>query len=149
MHHYGFIKFKLNNSKSIKNIKLISPLISVYNANLLFCLHTDPSHAQVIGIFGSNITLQFTFNVSINDNSQIGIYITGEKKIDDFKSGKGSFVIYPQNNSVFYHITNLTQNHTNTYWASLFGGNLRKSNEVKLTVEERNISCTSKDIFYD
>ncbi|XP_035764127.1 uncharacterized protein LOC118454263 [Neolamprologus brichardi] len=115
-------------------------LVFIITAHMVF---NDPSHAQVIGIFGSNITLQFTFNVSINENSQIGIYITGEKKIDDFKSGKGSFVIYPQNNSVFYHITNLTQNHTNTYWASLFVDNLRKSNEVKLTVEERNISCTA------
>ncbi|XP_005730322.1 uncharacterized protein LOC102209246 isoform X1 [Pundamilia nyererei] len=115
-------------------------LVFIITAHMVF---NDPSHAQVIGIFGSNITLQFTFNVSINVNSQIGIYITGEKKIDDFKSWKGSFVICPQNNSVFYHIINLTLNHTNTYWASLFGGNLRKSNEVKLTVEERNISCTA------
>ncbi|XP_039889180.1 uncharacterized protein LOC120734412 isoform X2 [Simochromis diagramma] len=115
-------------------------LVFIITAHMVF---NDPSHAQVIGIFGSNITLQFTFNVSINENSQIGIYITGEKKIDDFKSGKGSFVICPQNNSVFYHIINLTLNHTNTYWASLFGGNLRKSNEVKLTVEERNISWTA------
>lgn len=115
-------------------------LVLIVTAHMVF---NDPSHAEVIGIFGSNITLQFTFNISITENSQIGIYTTGEKKIDDFKSGKSSFDIYPQNNSVFYHITNLTLNHTNTYWASLFGVIPIKSNEVKLIVEERNISSTA------
>ncbi|XP_039454571.1 uncharacterized protein LOC120433087 [Oreochromis aureus] len=115
-------------------------LVLIVTAHMVF---NDPSHAEPIGIFGSNITLKFTFNVSITENSQIGIYTTGEKKIDDFKSGKSSFDIYPKNNSVFYHITNLTLNHTNTYWASLFGGIPIKSNEVKLIVEERNISSTA------
>lgn len=114
-------------------------LVLIVTAHMVF---NDPSHAEVIGIFGSNITLQFTFNVSIK-NSDIGIYTTGEKKIDDLKNRKSSFDIYPQNNSVFYHITNLTLNHTNTYWASLLGGIPRKSNEVKLIVEERNISSTA------
>ncbi|XP_039457472.1 uncharacterized protein LOC116320210 isoform X2 [Oreochromis aureus] len=110
-----------------------------------FDIISDPSHAQVIGILGSNITLQFTFNVSITENSQIGIYTTDEKKIDDFKSGKSSFDIYPQKNSVFYHITNLTLSHSNTYWASLLGVIPIKSNEVQLFIEEKNTHSTATE----
>ncbi|KAL3977522.1 interferon regulatory factor 2-binding protein [Sarotherodon galilaeus] len=104
-----------------------------------------PSHAQVIGILGSNITLQFTFNVSITENSQIGIYTTGFKKIDDLKSRKSFFDIYPRNNSVFYHITNLTLSHSNTYCAILFGAIPIKSNEVQLFIEEKNTHSTATE----
>ncbi|XP_030583061.1 uncharacterized protein LOC115778847 [Archocentrus centrarchus] len=117
-------------------------LVLIITAHIVF---NDPSHAEVIGTLGSNITLQFIFNISFTKTNYIAIYTLGEKKIDDYAKWKRSFDIYPQNSSVFYHITNLTINHSNTYWASVFlgFGSPEKSNEVQLIVEERNTSSTA------
>lgn len=119
------------------------------HSRLFFCLHTEPSHAHVIGTLGRNITLRFIFNSSIKNNSHIGIYTTGEKKIADNLYEEKSFDLHPQNSSVCYHITNLILNHSNTYWASLFDkGGPKKSNEVQLIIKEKN-SSTGKDRCYD
>nr|XP_020467694.1 uncharacterized protein LOC109966851 [Monopterus albus] len=121
-------------------------LVLIITAHMVF---NGPSQAKVTGILGRNITLQFTFNdTDIHNHSKFAIYITGEKKIDQYSGGKpgpggGIFSIFPKNASVFYHITNLTRNQSETYWATLFvGSGLRESNTVELIVLEENTSST-------
>ncbi|XP_044056518.1 uncharacterized protein LOC122878163 isoform X2 [Siniperca chuatsi] len=105
-----------------------------------------PSRAEVTGILSSNITLQFTFNVSITKNSHFAVYTTGQRKIAEYPQGKGGgvFNFHPKNTTVFYHITNLKLNDSGRYWASVFmdSGFLEESNKVELIVREENRSST-------
>ncbi|KAI3368217.1 hypothetical protein L3Q82_007943 [Scortum barcoo] len=58
--------------------------------------------------------------------------------------GGDIFYVYPKTNSVFYHITNLTLNHSGSYWATVFmaSGLAKESNKVELIVQEKNTSTT-------
>ncbi|KAF3690770.1 hypothetical protein EXN66_Car006443 [Channa argus] len=124
-------------------------LVLIATAHMAF---NGPSKAEVTGtrditgILGSNITLIFTFiNAVVRPNSYIAVYTHGHKKIAECKicSGKGSFEIDPKNGSVSYHIANLKQNDSETYWASLFGSTPPKeSNKVRLYVREEKTSTT-------
>ncbi|KAG7230670.1 hypothetical protein INR49_025387 [Caranx melampygus] len=109
------------------------------------------SHAEVTGILGSNITLYFKFNDTVlRHNSHFAVYTTGEKKIaycskENVCSGGAFYHIYPENMSVLYHITNLSRNHSQIYWISLFdSGPAKESNRVKLIVQEENRTSTDK-----
>ncbi|XP_069008989.1 uncharacterized protein [Embiotoca jacksoni] len=108
-----------------------------------------PSYAEVTGILGNSITLQFIFNVSIHNYHHLSIYITGETKIADYSSCKDCFEVHPENASVFYRITNLSLNNSQTYWAILFLHNssrkmstITTSNRVQLIVRVENKSTT-------
>ncbi|XP_078802725.1 uncharacterized protein LOC105353938 isoform X2 [Oryzias latipes] len=89
-----------------------------------------------------DVTLQFKFNkrkCNITTNSKFGVYTTGEKKISEYPHSK-CFRINPGNNTVSYHITNLSMNHSNIYWISSFDDLLSRncSNRVKLIIKENN-----------
>ncbi|XP_039985146.1 uncharacterized protein LOC120791068 [Xiphias gladius] len=120
-------------------------LILIATAHMVF---NGPSKAEVTGILGSNITLQFRFNnTTIHDDSHFAVYTTGQKKIDEYSkhkcfSGKGH--LYPKNTSVLYHITNLKLNQSGTYWASLFMGSglPKESDKVQLIVQKERRHST-------
>lgn len=121
------------------------------HTHLLFCLRTGPSQSEVTGILGTNITLQFTFDVNVTKQSHFAVYIgpyIEKKKIAEYSQGKGGgiFDVYPKNNSAFYHITNLKLNNRGSYWATVFmtSGPVRESNMVMLIVREENISSTGE-----
>ncbi len=107
---------------------------------------------EVTGIVGNNITLQFTFNVSLTNVSLFGVYkkdLTKNNsplKIDQFGKGTGkrAFDIYHTNSTVFWHITNLKLNDSQSYWLSMFDNTdfPKKSNVVQLIVREENRSST-------
>ncbi|KAM9761614.1 uncharacterized protein ACNS7B_003992 [Menidia menidia] len=109
--------------------------ILIVSAHVIFNGHCQD---WVRGISGKNISLQFTFNVSVTNESKFAVYITGEKKITEYPTFRSCFDIYPQNSSVFYHISNLTLNNSELYWASLFDKSkpAEMSNKVYLTVQE-------------
>ncbi|XP_026178997.1 uncharacterized protein LOC113139741 [Mastacembelus armatus] len=127
---------------------VINPLglVLIFTAHMVF---TRPNQTVVTGILGKNITLQFTFsNTGVRNNSHFAVYTQGEKKIAEHakkRLGNRSgdlFNIYPHNNSVLYHITNLSLNQSGTYWAALFEDYVIKSQEVTLTVLNETRSST-------
>ncbi|XP_040896445.1 uncharacterized protein LOC121183439 isoform X2 [Toxotes jaculatrix] len=121
-------------------------LVLIATAHMVF---NGPSQAEVIGIIGSNITLHFIFNnTKIDCRSHFVVYMSGYKKIAEYSNNPrcsgGGVDIYPGNSSVQYHITNLTKNHSDIYWASLFmdTGIPPKSIKIKLIVQEENRRST-------
>ncbi|KAM4549493.1 uncharacterized protein PAE49_017388 isoform 1-T2 [Odontesthes bonariensis] len=105
----------------------------------------SPGQANVTGILGNNITLEFTFNVNITKDISFAVYKTGEKKISEYPRFRSCFKVFPKNASVFYHITKLTQNNSEVYWASLFDpdiGPAITSNKVQLIVQEEENTTT-------
>ncbi|XP_072245385.1 uncharacterized protein [Leuresthes tenuis] len=99
----------------------------------------SPGQANVTGILGNNITLQFTFNVKIPKNISLAVYKTGEKKISEYPQFRRCFEVFSKNSTVFYHITNLSWNNSEVYWASLFNsGAAIVSNKVQLIVQEED-----------
>lgn len=118
-------------------------LMLIVAAHMIFNV---PSQAEVTGIVGTNISLQFTFNVSLTEKSHFGVYVTDQRKIAEYTQGKerGIFDIYPINSSVFWHIKNLKLNDSGSYWATLFKGSglPQQSNKVQLTVRVKDRSST-------
>lgn len=113
------------------------------------------SRAQVTVIRGHDVTLQFTFNITITNSSHFAVYVEGNIKKAEHCPWKGcsresGFDIYSANSSVFYQITNLTQGHSGTYNAILFPQSEppKKSNKVHLIVQEEKSNNTGKhDMF--
>lgn len=111
-------------------------------------MFTDPSHAVVIGTVGQNISLHFKFNANITDESNIAVYkcLGEQRKISEYPIFKNEFKIYPEDSSIHFHITNLSLNHSETYWAILVINlsKIHSKNEVKLIVQEENLTTTGK-----
>ncbi|KAM7409611.1 hypothetical protein PAMA_001209 [Pampus argenteus] len=121
-------------------------LVLIITAHTVFNVH---SQVEVTGILGTNITLQFIFNVTVTKNSHVAVYVTGQRKIAQYTPGKngsggGVFDVFPGNVSVFFRISNLKLNHSDNYSASLFmdSGVPKESNKVQLIVQEQNQSTT-------
>ncbi|MED6263167.1 hypothetical protein CHARACLAT_001682 [Characodon lateralis] len=115
-------------------------LTLIVAANMFFYGLT---HADVRGVVGQNISLQFTFNSSISNDSRIGVYkcTNEEQKISEYPNYKNVFEIYPKNSSIRFHLTNLSLNHTEVYWATLFKTSTNElSKRVQLTVQVENRS---------
>ncbi|XP_057697820.1 uncharacterized protein LOC130919270 isoform X2 [Corythoichthys intestinalis] len=118
--------------------KLIVLMISTHS------VITGQSRAKITGILGDDITLQFTFNTSVSNSSHFAIYLEGNKKAE-YCPSKGcsrehGFHIYSENSHVFCLITNLTQGHSGTYWATLFpeGTPTQRSSRVHLIIQEKS-----------
>ncbi|XP_008277614.1 uncharacterized protein LOC103355549 [Stegastes partitus] len=116
--------------------------VLIVTAHMVF---NGPSHAAVIGSLGDNITLSFTFPVKFKKDSVFGLYTTGEQKIIDNKNCRSCFDIFPGNSSVFYHITNLSRNHSKTYWVSVILKTtlIENSDNVSLIVREQSRSTAT------
>ncbi|XP_008404977.1 uncharacterized protein LOC103463424 [Poecilia reticulata] len=118
-------------------------LVLIVTAHVVFY---DPSHADVIGIVGQNISLHFKFNTTVTDKSHIAVYKCLEKeiKISEYPNYKNEFKIHPEDSSIQFHITNLSLNHSETYWAILVVDLIKthSKNEVKLIVQEDNLTTT-------
>ncbi|XP_032426995.1 uncharacterized protein LOC116725201 [Xiphophorus hellerii] len=118
-------------------------LVLIVTAHMVFY---DPSHADVIGTVGQNISLHFKFNTTITDKSRIAVYRCLEKqnKISEYPNYKNEFKIYPEDSSIQFHITNLSLNHSETYWAILIMdlSKIHSKNEVKLIVQEEYLTTT-------
>ncbi|MEQ2219157.1 hypothetical protein XENOCAPTIV_013375, partial [Xenoophorus captivus] len=115
-------------------------LTLIVAANMFFY---GPTHADVRGVVGQNISIQFTFNSSISSDSRIGVYKCTDKqqKISEYPNYKNVFEIYPENSSIRFHLTNLSLNHTEIYWATLFKTSTNEFSErVQLTVQVENRS---------
>ncbi|KAK2835364.1 hypothetical protein Q5P01_015848 [Channa striata] len=125
-------------------------LVLIATAHMVFNGQSKAEVTGTVGLtgtLGSNITLIFTFNIAVNANSHIAIYTSGEKKIAECRNCTGNGVIIPKNYSVMYHITNLTQNPSETYWASVFIDNYpTESSKVQLDVREKKTSTTSATV---
>ncbi|XP_042339791.1 uncharacterized protein LOC121941135 [Plectropomus leopardus] len=118
-------------------------LVLIITAHMVF---NGPSRAEVTGILGTNITLQFKFNVTVNKNSYFAFY-TRNLKIAEYNgrsnSKRGDMNFYPNKTSVFCQITNLTRNHSGIYWATLLDSRpAQESNKVELIVREENRNST-------
>lgn len=127
------------------------------HTHLLFCVHAVSSQEEFTRIPGTNIDLQFKFNVSITKNNQIIIvnkYIdpNGQQKIDEYNpekvKTKHHFSFDPDNYTVFWHLTNLTLNQSGVYWATVITEGTTESDKVKLIVREENTSSTGKVKLY-
>ncbi|XP_061883505.1 uncharacterized protein LOC133634871 [Entelurus aequoreus] len=112
-----------------------------------------PGQAEVTGILGQNVTLQFRFNQTIiSKRSHFAVYTTGPKKMAEWLPQKGCSTclgLYLDNSSAHYQITNLTHGHSGTYWATLFtkSGPARQSSSVHLLVLEENSHDTTCIVF--
>ncbi|XP_043985797.1 uncharacterized protein LOC122838856 isoform X2 [Gambusia affinis] len=119
-------------------------LVLIVTAHMVF---SDPSHAVVIGTVGQNISLHFKFNANITDESNIAVYkcLGEQRKISEYPIFKNEFKIYPEDSSIHFHITNLSLNHSETYWAILVINlsKIHSKNEVKLIVQEENLTTTA------
>ncbi|XP_061739370.1 uncharacterized protein LOC133540619 isoform X3 [Nerophis ophidion] len=120
------------------------PLEFVLMITMHMAVTGQADQAEVTGILGQNVTLQFRFNQTIiTKTSHFAVYKTGPKKMAEWFPQKGcstGFSIYLDNSSALYQITNLTHGHTGTYWATLFtkSGPARRSSSVRLLVLEEN-----------
>ncbi|XP_034557049.1 uncharacterized protein LOC117825349 [Notolabrus celidotus] len=111
------------------------------------------STEQFTGTVGTNITLQFPFNMNVTDSSHFAVYVgpKDKKKIAEYKKKllpASIFVTYPKNHSVFCNLTNLTSNDSGHYWATLFvaSGGPKESKSVHLIVREENRSATGPPV---
>ncbi|XP_061538775.1 uncharacterized protein LOC133405840 [Phycodurus eques] len=106
------------------------------------------SRADVAGILGHNVILQFRFNTSVTDRSHFAVYFLDNKKAEHCPwegcSRERGFEVYAKNSSIFCHITNLTQGHSGTYRGTLFhkNGPVEESNTVHLIIQEEKINNT-------
>lgn len=122
----------------------------VSHTHLFPSRHTVPSRAEVIGFLGNNLTLQFTFNSSVNfseGNHYVIHKVTGTtKKITEFTQGKEGkqFSVHSETKSVSWYKTKLIMNDSGSYVASLVNGRspAEKSNPVILNVQEPQTSST-------
>lgn len=111
-----------------------------------FC-HTVPSVADVYGFLGTNITLEFTFNssVDLSQGGQIVIHkLNGYKKVAVafLKPGKGDHFLKPENKTLHWYKTELKMNDSGSYVASLLRTHAEKSKLVILKVQEPDVSST-------
>ncbi|KAK9519473.1 hypothetical protein VZT92_022201 [Zoarces viviparus] len=119
-------------------------LVLIVTAHMVF---NDPIPAEVTRNLGTNITFQFTFNVSAMEHI-IAVYTTNQTKIAEYFKGnilKNNVDVHPENNSAICHITNLKLHHSGIYWASLFletGLAVESNNKVQLIVQEENTIST-------
>ncbi|XP_060889833.1 uncharacterized protein LOC132966464 [Labrus mixtus] len=132
---------------------IITKSVGVFLIVAAHMVFIDCSRAQVKGILGSNITLQFTFNISITNDSHFAIYRNvlpdSQEKIAEYSHGQPKpgvhFNTYPRNGHVFYHIKNLSLSHGGPYWASFFmdsEGFPTESEKVLLIVLEEEKKST-------
>ncbi|XP_074524839.1 uncharacterized protein LOC141789354 [Halichoeres trimaculatus] len=109
------------------------------------------STTNVTEIAGTNITLKFTFNIGITNESHFAVYMGKDPekhvKIAEYKNGPiraSKYVTYPKNGSVFCNLTNLMLNHSGYYQASLFwSGRLIESEKVRLIVHQEDTSTVT------
>lgn len=111
-----------------------------------FC-HAVPSLGDVIGFLGTNITLEFTFNSSVNllRGGQIVIHKlkdSGKVQVAFLTPGKEDHSVYPQTKTLHWYKTELKMNDSGSYIASLLQKHAEKSNLVILKVQEPSISST-------
>lgn len=115
-----------------------------------------PSLAEEVRSPGTNITMEFTFNITVTNN--IGVYVKNHTKIAGYLEGKmssndGNFNIIPHYTTVICQITNLNHNHSGVYWAIVFldaGVTIPSNNKVQLIVQEkRGLSSTAPPMFDD
>ncbi|XP_020512153.2 uncharacterized protein [Labrus bergylta] len=136
---------------------IITKSVGIFLIVAAHMVFIDCSRTNVIGILGSNITLQFTFNISITNNSHFAIYRNvppdSQKKIAEYTNGQSKsgvhFNTYPQNNYVFCHIKNLSLSHGGPYWASFFmdsKGFPTESEKVLLIVLEESNNSTGPTV---
>ncbi|XP_068590981.1 uncharacterized protein [Cebidichthys violaceus] len=121
-------------------------LVLILTAHMVF---NDPIPAEVKNL-GTNITFQFTFNVSVT--KYFAVYTTNHTKIAEYSKGNilennvdDNVDVHPENTSVICHITNLKLHHSGVYWASLFmdsGLAVESNNKVQLIVREENTIST-------
>ncbi|KAA8589458.1 hypothetical protein FQN60_012823 [Etheostoma spectabile] len=119
-------------------------LVLIFTAHMVF---NGTSQAEVTRILGTNITLEFKFNISVSKHSAVYKNHTKIAEYSEAKifSNEGNFNIYHKNMSVFFCISNLTLNHSGIYWASLFmdsGPAKESNNQEQLIVREENKSST-------
>ncbi|XP_029988502.1 uncharacterized protein LOC115418242 [Sphaeramia orbicularis] len=122
-------------------------LVLIVTAHMVFNGHI---RAEVVGILGTDVTLQFTFeNITQTDFSHVVLYGPKQNKIKECLTTSeclSVFVLNPGNRSISYHIRNLSHNHSHDYYAILVlqGDNLpfKESNRVQLVVREENQSST-------
>lgn len=136
---------------------VFSGLRDFYLVFLISCLsHTECSTTQVNKaneVVGANITLKFSFNHGVTNESHFAIYKDKDRdrhgKIAEYISGRlygSKYVTYPKNGSVFCNLTNLTLNHSGLYTASLFLESSRiTESKVQLIVHQENISTGKSD----
>ncbi|XP_075896773.1 uncharacterized protein LOC142897972 isoform X2 [Nelusetta ayraudi] len=125
--------------------------VFIVTAHMVFNV---PSRAEVIGILGNNVTLEFTFNSSGNflQGDRVAFHkLNGTKiKIAEFKYGKEgrNFYVSSQTKSVSWYKTKLEMNDSGSYFASLFPnrGPAEKSQCVNLTVQELKTNSTVSPI---
>lgn len=127
-------------------------IIFLYATHFFSTDHTVPGLAKVIGSLGSNITLKFTFNSSV-DLSQGGDIVihklkdSGKERVASCTQGKGGhFFVDPQTRTVYWDKTELKMTDSGTYTASIIQGPATKSESVILKVEEPNISTTGRTL---
>uniref|UniRef100_UPI0037E96B70 uncharacterized protein n=1 Tax=Semicossyphus pulcher TaxID=241346 RepID=UPI0037E96B70 len=111
------------------------------------------SGVEVTGILGTKVTLQFKFNISLNENSHFAVYLGPEnyRKIAEYKNGESYTEVvfdacFPKFASAFCNISNLSYNDSGHYWATLFvpSGQIPPNSErVQLIVREENRSTAS------
>ncbi|XP_028444147.1 uncharacterized protein LOC114562094 [Perca flavescens] len=120
-------------------------LVLIVTAHMVF---NGTSRAEVTGILGNSISLEFKFNINVTGH--LAFYTNHTGKIAEYLQGKissseGDFYVNPKNMSVFFHITNLKLNHSGIYWASMFmdsGPVIESNNREQLIVREENRSST-------
>ncbi|XP_029285090.1 uncharacterized protein LOC115006761 [Cottoperca gobio] len=124
-------------------------LVLIVTAHMVF---NGLSQAEITGLPGTNVTLQFTFNVSVPES--FAVYTKNHttkytQKVAGYSQGKSSskeenVKVYAKNMSVFFHITNLKLSQSGIYWASLFRdlGLPKESKMVELIVQDENRSST-------
>ncbi|XP_077464300.1 uncharacterized protein LOC144079419 [Stigmatopora argus] len=109
---------------------------------------TGQSRARVTGTLGKKVTLQFTFNTSVSNDSHFAMYQNYNKKAEYCPlrgcSNELGFDIYSENAFVFGQITNLTQGHSGIYSATLFleDGRTQTSGTVDLILREEKSNDT-------
>lgn len=105
---------------------------------------------NVTGILGNSITLKFTFafDVPVKPNSHITVHrkVTVVQKVAEYPKDKKSHVfnVYPENNSVSWHIPSATLNDSGLYWASVVNTMASKSSTVLVTIQKENTTGTGK-----
>ncbi|XP_010730968.2 uncharacterized protein LOC104920403 [Larimichthys crocea] len=113
-------------------------LVLIITAHMIFNVQ---SRAEVTGIAGTNITLEFIFNVTLTEKSHFAVYFNKTKIAEYLKGAEGDVSV--KNTSVFWCITNLKAYHSGKYYASEFmNGFGQESSSVQLNVQDEPRSST-------
>ncbi|TKS74380.1 hypothetical protein D9C73_008462 [Collichthys lucidus] len=112
-------------------------LVLIITAHMIFNVQ---SREEVTGIAGTNITLEFIFNVTLTEKSHFAVYFN-KTKIAEYKGAEGDVSV--KNTSVFWCIRNLKANDNGKYFASVFiKGFAKESSSVQLNVQDGPRSST-------